>query len=343
MTPEGRPTAAPAAALFDPDAAAPAKRLAVAQLISECFAFVYPEDPPLIPEQEMLSLGFVTPDEKVEQFAVWEGGRALAWGRLEYSLEQNRHLGHLRLLVHPQARRRGLGRAVFAELERSARRAGQTTLICVTTTRAPAGEPFAKMLGASPALINRTSQLMLDQVSGELLSTWLTRPDSEPYTLHLWSTLPGEYLARLADLTMVMNTAPRGELEFDDWTTTPEMLRAWEEQLSAQGEVCWTAAVEDTRSGELVGYSQMYWSPLRAAALHQGATAVRPSARGLGLGKWLKAALTRQVASACPGARWIRTGNANENAAMLGINAALGFLPWAETTEWQLKLEFSQA
>ncbi|UWX65449.1 GNAT family N-acetyltransferase [Deinococcus rubellus] len=112
---------------------------------------------------------------------------------------------------------------------------------------------------------------------------------------------------------------------------------AWEEQLSAQGEVCWTAAVEDTRSGELVGYSEMYWSPLRAAALHQGATAVRPSARGQGLGKWLKAALTRQVASACPGASWVRTGNANENAAMLG-NAALGFAPWAETTEWQLKL-----
>ena len=27
---------------------------------------------------------------------------------------------------------------------------------------------------------------------------------------------------------------------------------------------------------------------------------------------------------------------------MLGINAALDFLPWAETTEWQLKLEPSQ-
>jgi len=27
---------------------------------------------------------------------------------------------------------------------------------------------------------------------------------------------------------------------------------------------------------------------------------------------------------------------------MLGINTALGFSPWAETTEWQLKLKSSQ-
>ncbi len=141
---------------------------------------------------------------------------------------------------------------------------------------------------------------------------------------------------------MVMNSAPRGDLEFDDWTITPQMLRVWEAQLSAGGEVRWTAAVEDTRSGQLVGYSEVYWTPQRAAVLNQGATAVRPRARGLGLGKWLKAALLHQVTSACPGARWIRTSNAHENAAMLGINAALGFLPWAETTEWQLKLESSQ-
>ena len=69
-----------------------------------------------------------------------------------------------------------------------------------------------------------------------------------------------------------------------------------------------------------------------------GASAVFVAARGLGLGKWLKAAMLKHVQAHCPGARWIQTNNADENAAMLGINVKMGFQPWAQFTEWQLKL-----
>ena len=331
---------------FDPNAATPAERLAVGQLLAECFAFAYPQDPPLIPEQEALSLGFVTPGERIEQFVVWADAiqaRALAWGALDYSLEQNLHLGFARVLVHPGARRRGLGHRLASLLQERARQAGHTTLTCMTTDRAPAGAPFAQSFGMAKAIINRRSQLELSSVSEALLNAWLTRPDAEPYRLHLWSRLSEDDLARFAELTMVMNTAPRGELDYDDWMITPEMLRAWESMIEQEGETRWTAVIEDTLDGQLVGYSELYWNPLRASIVNQGATAVRVEARGQGLGKWLKAALLRQIASKCPGAQYIRTSNAEENAAMLGINVKLGFSPWAETIEWQLKLEPAQA
>lgn len=182
---------------FDPHTATPNQRLAVAQLIADCFAFVYPEDPPLVLEQEAAGLGFVTPGEKTEHVAAWQGDRVLAWGMLEYSLEQNLHLAHARLLVHPEMRRNGLGRRVAEQLVTQARQAGRTTLTFITTNRAPAGQTFAEQLGARPAITDRRSQLDLTAVSGELLDTWLSRPAGEAYQLHLWQTYPEAYLEHL--------------------------------------------------------------------------------------------------------------------------------------------------
>ncbi|EYB68086.1 N-acetyltransferase GCN5 [Deinococcus phoenicis] len=323
---------------FDPLAASPETRLAVGHLLTACHTFAYPQDPPMLPEREALSLTHVTPGEAVRQFAVWDGTRALGWGSLEYHLSQNLHAAHARLFVHPDHRRRGLGRELARVLEGTARQQGRRVVTFGTTSKAPAGEAFAHTLGAEPALPMRQSQLDLSAVPDPLLDAWTTRPDGEPYRLHIWERVPETFLTRTADMIMVMNTAPRGDLEVDDWTVTPEMIRAWEGMIAESGEVRFLMAAEDTRTGELAGYTEVFWSPERASLVYQGGTAVRPAARGQGLGKWLKAAMLRHVQAHCPGAHFVRTNNANENAAMLGINVALGFAPWASFTEWQLRL-----
>jgi len=324
---------------FDPVAATPERQLAVGRLLADAYASTYPDDPPLLPEREAVGLTHVTPDEVIEQFVVWEGDRALGWASLAYSLTQNRHAAHARLTVHPQARRRGLGRELTRAALEVARREGRRVVTFGTTDRAPAGEAFARTLGAEPALPMRQSRLDLSALSAELLDAWSTRPDADPYRLHLWREVPDPFLPRAAELMIVMNTAPKGDLEMDDWTITPEMIRAWDAMILEAGETRLFLAAEDTRTGELVGYTETFWSPERAALVYQGATAVRPQARGQGLGKWLKAAMLRRVLADCPGARWVRTNNADENAAMLGINVALGFAPWASFTEWQLRLD----
>lgn len=327
------------AAPFDPAAALPEARLAVGRLLADAYALAYPDDPPLLAEREAVSLTHVTPDEAVIHFVVWDGPQALGWGSLNYSLTQNLHAAHARLTVHPQARRRGLGRDLARALEAAARSGGRRVVTFGTTDRSPAGEAFARRLGAEAALPMRQSRLDLEALAPDLLDRWSTRPAGDPYRLHLWTRIPDAFLLRAADLMMVMNTAPKGELELDDWTVTPEMIRAWDAMIEQGGETRFYLAAEDTRTGELAGYTETFWTPERAALVYQGATAVRPQARRQGLGKWLKAAMLRHVLHACPGARWVRTNNAHENAAMLGINVALGFLPWASFTEWQLRLE----
>lgn len=323
---------------FDPLTAPPEQRLAVGQLIATCLSFTYPDDPPVIPEKEAISLTHLGPDEQARQFVVWDGVQAIGWGKIVYDLKQNTHAAFTRLFVHPQRRRHGLGRAIARELESVARQEGRHTITFGTSSKSPAGEAFAQAMNATPALPMRQSRVNLHGISPELLEIWQARPADDPYQLHQWTTIPDEYLTRVADLMMVMNTAPKGDLDMEDWLISPEMIRSWEGMIAEAGETRYFLAAENTRTRQLDGYTETFWDAERAAIIYQGATAVRPSARGQRLGKWLKAAMTRHLQTHCPGAHWIRTNNAHSNEAMLAINEAMGFEPWATFTEWQLKL-----
>ena len=137
----------------------------------------------------------------------------------------------------------------------------------------------------------------------------------------------------------VMNTAPRGDLKFDDWKITPTMVASWQGMTEVSGDNCLLYAAEQLKSGELVGYTEVFWHPERAALVYQGATGVRPDHRGQGLGKWLKAAVLLDLPAHNPAGQRLRTGNADSNAAMLGINRALGFAPVFGRTEWQGQTE----
>ena len=68
-------------------------------------------------------------------------------------------------------------------------------------------------------------------------------------------------------------------------------------------------------------------------------TGVSPEFRGRGLGRWLKAAMLDRIVRERPGVKFVRTGNADSNAAMLGINRALGFTPYVSRCVWQLETE----
>jgi hypothetical protein len=74
------------------------------------------------------------------------------------------------------------------------------------------------------------------------------------------------------------------------------------------------------------------WDP--ATVLQQN-TGIEPSHRGLGLAKWVKAAMLERIRHQRLEAVRVRTDNAFSNAPMLAINDALGLRVISTRTEWQ--------
>ncbi|GHF97129.1 GNAT family N-acetyltransferase [Deinococcus piscis] len=337
------------AAVITPDTVTPTQRLSVGQLISERYRRSWPTEPPLAPAAEAENLFAGPQSEWRVNWAVFDdasGETALAWAQLTGSHKHNTHWVALYLLTHPSAEDAGHGPALRAALWPLARAEAQARGVSVIGSwgvdRYPGHVQFLRGAGFRQTLSNAAVRLDLRAVPDTLLGAWTARPDSvsgaDPYRLHRWTRVPDEYLERMADLQAVINDMPRGDSEQGELVYTPQHIREREAQVALDGEIRFLVAAEDTRTGELVAYSETYWGPDRAALVYQGATAVRRGNRGQGLGRWVKADMVRWLQAAAPGAEHIRTNVAEENAAMNALNAALGFQPYAVTSEWEVRL-----
>jgi GNAT superfamily N-acetyltransferase len=88
--------------------------------------------------------------------------------------------------------------------------------------------------------------------------------------------------------------------------------------------------------GEISSITDTNWAPYRPTIFEQQFTGVLPSARGRGLGKWIKAAMLLHLRALHPEAEWVSTENAGSNAPMLAINKKLGFRQYRAGTEYQI-------
>jgi GNAT superfamily N-acetyltransferase len=263
-------------------------------------------------------------------------------GVLDMDLPQLDNLANavVELRVAPQYRRRGVGRTLYQFAIEAARREGRVRLLSDSVStlpdgapRDPAGDAFARAMGATLALTEVRRRLDLSTVD---LGT-LAGPVAPGYsTVHWGNVAPDGYLADLARLERALeNDAPRGDLAIEVPEANGERVRDAMESHLAAGWQGYHGAVRHEATGALVAWTTLGFEPTVPDHAWQFLTVVDPAHRGHRLGLGIKLANLRHALGHMPGLRMIDTWNAASNSHMIAINEALGFRPVDAWSKWQ--------
>jgi mycothiol synthase len=268
----------------------------------------------------------------------WFFGESATPKNPEYAT--NKHLFWADAYVRPEHRREGIGSLWLPLITQLMREFGCTKVGMYTTLES--GHGFMKALGAQPKLTEIESRLKLADVDWDMVKRWAEDgPRRSPGTrLEVYDgRIPEELWPDFANQrSALLNTMPFEHLDIGDIVVTPERMRDWYERAELTGEVSHDMLTREP-DGTISGMTDVSWAPYRRTLIQQQFTGVLPSARGRGIGKWIKAAMLLHIRDLHPDAEWIVTENARSNEPMLYINRALGFKPHRTSIEYQMTLD----
>ena len=230
-------------------------------------------------------------------------------------------------IVHPAARRRGIGRALLRHEGERAAANGRTRFSALTTIGA-AGDAFAQAVGARLDLEEmRRIQYLREIPPGKVESLRASAEKAAAgYSLVSWiGDTPDEYCGPLAEVFNAFNDAPHGQ------NTEPEVWDAKRIRERTGAVVragllrSYSVAALSDATGEMAGYSAVLVDPEAPQWGFQQLTAVIRTHRGHRLGLLVKTAMLEMLASAEPQIEWIATGNAATNEHMIAVNKELGY------------------
>jgi GNAT superfamily N-acetyltransferase len=281
-----------------------------------------------------------TAQRRISWAAVEESGSVVGAAGLLLPQHDNLAQAGLIVTVHPDHRRRGVGTALLRHVESAALQHGRTVFLAETQWRVGArdesGEDFAAAHGYAGAQTVLRSSLSLPADRGRLESA-LGGDESDGYVVQtLWDGIPEAWLAGRAELSRRMSTdIPMGDLVLEEESWDEERVRADYERIAAAGRRVVDAYAVHEATGELVGYTQVQVPQAQPQVGFQQDTLVMREHRGHALGLRMKAAGTLALMEESPTTRSVRTWNADDNAPMLAVNHALGFVHDGMMREWQ--------
>jgi GNAT superfamily N-acetyltransferase len=304
-----------------------------------------PGDPLKPDELVEIAMKHVNPFEIQYRYEIARDGQTLSEffaattkpGSPEY--ESNKQFMWVTGSVHPDHRRRGIGRSWIPLMLDLMERHGCTTL--TMDTHEDSGHRFLKWLGAEGKSAGAENRLQLADVDWDMLKRWAAdgaahSPSTrlEVYDGHLPQAMWEEYCPQFSSL---LNAMPWDDLDHGDIVVTPAQLADWYSRLDEQGGSDHTMITREP-DGSISGITDMNYAPYMPQFIDQGFTGVRADARGRGLGKWLKAAMLLHVRDIYPGLQTVITGNASSNGPMLAINKAMGFKQHRAGNEYQISV-----
>jgi mycothiol synthase len=309
------------------------------ELSNELRKETHPNDPPSQAEVRIQEFKNLPDFVEVHIWLARENDKAIGFTNLQIvHLPDNQHMANFMIQVLPEKRKQGLGKAFLERVLSVAKTANRSLLMTFSHDKIPAGEAFLEHYGYTRGMDTKISQLEIAKLESGMLEHWIEAGKSRAsdYILGSWEgAIPEPEILAFSQLMDVMNTQPKGDLEMEDQHISPEVIRDMEKVKLGSGGKRVISYVKHRSTGEFAGYTELEWHPTRASIVTQEATGVNLEHRNLGLGRWLKAANLREMLAMNPEAKFVRTGNADSNAAMLKINIELGFKPYFTSIVWQ--------
>jgi len=320
---------------WDPRTASSAEIASLLDTLNAVLAADLPQDPPWRETFLREYLAEVMPGERRISWIAHEedspdGSPGRLLGHVHVLLLGD--IGVLEVMVHPGARRNGLGsRLVRLAAHRVYQEGFQSIGVEVVGDTPAVG--FYSALGFVREYVETRGVLDLSTVDWSALSSVATGFDPG-YRLEFHPGGPPDSLIETyARAKAEVRDVGDGDLELRPSSYDPQRLRDSLDCLHRRGMQPYIVLAIHEASGEVAGLTEVVVPAQHPTRADQYDTIVVGEHRGHGIDRAIKARMLLELRSAEPQLAEVQTWNAQANEAMLKVNAELGFRPdrdWCE-------------
>ena len=246
------------------------------------------------------------------------------------------HAALLEIVVHPRARRRGVGTAILHALLPEVEARGRTQIEGWQITKDSDGAQWAANRGFRTVNAAILQSLTFAEVDSALWDV----PVPPGYRLARWTNrAPDDLLSSFSAARNAIHDAPLGEMNVPLPQWTPERTREAEKDYLDRGAEQRVVVAVHEASGDVAGMTELELHSERPHRAFQQDTAVLPAHRGRGLGRCMKAHMIRWVLSERPALTEVATTTAAANVHMARVNHSLGHVTISNMLSMSAKIE----
>jgi GNAT superfamily N-acetyltransferase len=316
------------------------------QIVEAVLAADVPDFPPVGRQRFLAELRHPWPGTAFERALATVDGEGVGFVVIEMPQLDNLDNAEVDLSVHPEHRRRGVGRALYEYAQDVIQSVGRKRAMGMSVETLPggavrdeAGAGFATAMGAKGALTDVRRRLDVTSVDEaglerQLVAAW---ERAAGYSLVQWrGATPEEIIDDIAYLDgRLLTDAPMGELDWEAEKIDADRIRAIDAVVAARGRRRYNTAVRHDESGRVVAFTTIDFPGTVDWHAFQQITIVDPTHRGHRLGTVVKLENLGYTRAHEPGLRAIDTWNADVNDHMISINEAMGFRAVDGWQNWQ--------